>query len=200
MYRLPLRIWNRFSRITNNNDSALKNASFHYDTSNDLFMAFLSEDMCYSCALWATPDEPLEAAQRRKVHSIIQKADINTSHHVLDVGGGWGFFAIEAVRMTGCRVTAITLSEEQKRLAEKRIEAAHCDDRVEFLLCDYRNTPRPSKGHYDRIVSIEMIEAVGKEYMDEYFHVLSSLLSPTDGKIVIQGITFMEKVCPADFL
>ncbi|KAL4893083.1 Mycolic acid cyclopropane synthase [Aspergillus ambiguus] len=157
-------------------------------------MGFLSEDMSYSCAIWATPGESMEAAQRRKVHTIVRKANIDSSHHVLDVGGGWGFTAIEAVRLTGCRVTAITLSAEQKRLAEKRVQAAGFEDRIEFLLCDYRNTPRPSKGSYDRIISIEMIEAVGKEFLDEYFHVLNNLLHPADGKIVIQAITFMEKL------
>ncbi|KAL5363529.1 Mycolic acid cyclopropane synthetase-domain-containing protein [Aspergillus floccosus] len=194
MYSLPLHLWNQLSRISNTKDSALKNASFHYDTSNDIFLSFLSEDMSYSCALWASPDEPLEAAQRRKVHAIIQKADINCEHHVLDVGGGWGFTAIEAVRLTGCRVTAITLSAEQKRFAERRIQAAGFEDRVEFLLCDYRDTPPPSKGFYDRIISIEMIEAVGKEFLDEYFRTLGRVLDPIKGKIVIQAITFTEKL------
>lgn len=194
MVQLPLRLWNQITKRTNNTEAALQNASFHYDTSNDLFKAFLSDDMCYSCAIWNSPDEPLETAQRRKAHVIIEKADVRATDHVLDIGGGWGFIAIEAVRLTGCRVTVVTLSTQQKVLGEKLIKASSCEHKVEYHLCDYRKIRRPEHG-YDRIISVEMIEAVGKEYIDEYFSTLHNLLNSTDGKIVIQSITFMEKVC-----
>ncbi|KAF9886003.1 hypothetical protein FE257_012184 [Aspergillus nanangensis] len=196
LMQLPVRIWTQLLRKINTENHALANASFHYDTSNAMFQAFLSDDMCYSCPIWSSsaPEEPLEAAQRRKVHAIISRAQIQASHHILDIGGGWGFLAMEAVRLTGCRVTAITLSEEQKQLAEKQIKARGYDDRIRFQLCDYRKTPRPVGGWFDRIVSVEMIEAVGKEFLEEFFGVLSDLLHPEEGRVVIQGITFAENL------
>jgi cyclopropane-fatty-acyl-phospholipid synthase len=192
MYHLPVQIWGWVFRMPNTTRNALSNAKFHYDISNDIFIEFLSEEMLYSCPIWATPEEPLEAAQRRKALRIIQKADIKSYHHVLDIGGGWGFIAMEAVRLTGCQVTVTTLSQEQKSLAEKRFKNAELHDHITYLLCDYRTTPKPESG-YDRIISVEMIEAVGRDYLDEYFRVISDLLNPADGKILIQSITFMEK-------
>ena len=118
---------------------------------------------------------------------------------MLDIGGGWGYLAIETVKMTGCRVTATTLSVEQKALGEKRIQEAGLQDRIQVLLCDYRNTPR-IEGGYDRIVSVEMLEHVGKEFMDGYFGAIDRLLNREYGVVVVQGITIINKVCdpPAD--
>ncbi|PQE16424.1 cyclopropane-fatty-acyl-phospholipid synthase protein [Rutstroemia sp. NJR-2017a BVV2] len=179
--------------FTQSNDSerALKNVSAHYDTSNSLFAAFLSPDMSYSCPIWDVnrQDEPLKDAQRRKVHNIIDKACIRKEHHVLDIGGGWAFLAIEAVKKTGCRVTVITLSVEQKDLGEQRVRDAGLEDRIEILLCDYRSTPKPSPGGFDRIVSVGMVEHVGEEYLETYFSEISRLLNPDDGVMVVQGIT-----------
>ncbi|KAI9036614.1 amine oxidase [Aspergillus affinis] len=193
MVQQPLRLWNQVTKRINDTENALQNASFHYDTSNELFKAFLSKDMCYSCPIWKSLDEPLEAAQRRKAHNIIEKADIRSTDHVLDIGGGWGFIAMEAVRLTGCRVTVVTLSIEQKSLGEELIKAQSCENEIHYRLCDYRKIQRPEDG-FDRIISVEMIEAVGKEYIDEFFRTLHNLLNPTDGRIVIQSITFMEKL------
>jgi cyclopropane-fatty-acyl-phospholipid synthase len=179
-----------------NNDikHAKKNASFHYDTSNEHFASFLSADMNYSSALWSgDQNETLETAQRRKVHNIIDKARISATDHVLDIGCGWGDLAMEAVKKTGCRVTGLTLSSEQKELAEKRIAEAGLQDSITILLCDYRNAPRPDGG-YDRVVSVEMLEHVGDAYMNQYFESISRLLKDSGGIMVVQGITIINSV------
>ncbi|KAH8746134.1 Mycolic acid cyclopropane synthase [Hyaloscypha sp. PMI_1271] len=190
-----------FLRPGNDERNALQNARSHYDTSNNLFASFLSTDMSYSCALWKTEaekksgekEESLEEAQLRKVHNIIDKASIRKEHHILDIGGGWAFLAIEAVKRTGCRVTVITLSVEQKSLGEQRVKDAGLEDQIEILLCDYRQTPLP-EGGYDRIVSVEMLEHVGKGFMDGYFATINRLLNPTSGIMVIQGITAINQI------
>ncbi|KAH6604492.1 cyclopropane-fatty-acyl-phospholipid synthase [Trichoderma cornu-damae] len=173
----------------NDTTNALKNASFHYDTSNTHFSGFLSPDMNYSSAIWSgEPGESLESAQRRKVQNIIDKAQISSADHVLDIGCGWGNFAITAAQQTGCRVTGLTLSAEQKTLAEERIKAAGLQDQITILLCDYRKAPVP-EGGYDRIISIEMLEHVGDKFMNKYFQQISAYLKPKGGRMVIQGIT-----------
>jgi cyclopropane-fatty-acyl-phospholipid synthase len=150
--------------------------------------------MNYSSAIWSgDANEPLESAQCRKVHNIIDKARISASDHVLDIGCGWGNLAIEAVRKTGCRVTGLTLSGEQKELAEKRIKEAGLEDRITILLCDYRHAPKPDGG-YDRIVSVEMLEHVGDKFMNQYFESISSLLKEEGGVLAIQGITMINPV------
>jgi cyclopropane-fatty-acyl-phospholipid synthase len=181
----------------NNTKNSLLNASSHYDTSNELFAAFLSRDMSYSCPIWESGEETLEDAQLRKVRNVIDKAEIKAHHHVLDIGGGWCFLAIEAVKRTGCRVTATTLSVEQKVLGEKRIKEEGLEDRVRVLLVDYRDTPllEGGKKRYDRVVSVEMLEHVGKEFMDGFFRAIDQLLDPEEGVMVIQGITIINRVC-----
>jgi cyclopropane-fatty-acyl-phospholipid synthase len=196
LFQIVPRISRLVFRPINDASHARLNASFHYDTSNELFAAFLSPDMNYSSALWSGDDDPnesLESAQHRKVRNILQKARISSSDHILDIGCGWGHLALEAVRTTGCLVTGITLSSEQKTLAEKRIEAAGLQDRIRIILCDYRDAPRP-EGGYDRVVSVEMLEHVGSEYMDDFFRSISRLLKPEGGVMVIQGITIINKV------
>jgi cyclopropane-fatty-acyl-phospholipid synthase len=179
---------------SNDTTNALKNASFHYDTSNNHFAGFLSPDMNYSSALWSgEPGESLEAAQRRKIQNILDKAEIASGHHVLDIGCGWGDLAIKAVQQTGCRVTGLTLSKEQKSLAEERIMAAGLQDKITILLCDYRKAPVP-EGGYDRVISIEMLEHVGDKYMNKYFQHISNYLKPKGGRMVVQGITKINSV------
>jgi cyclopropane-fatty-acyl-phospholipid synthase len=162
------------ARSTNTLSNSLLNVSAHYDISNEMFAAFLSDDMTYSCPIWKPQssadeeEETLEAAQMTKLNRFIDGAHIKPTDHVLEIGTGWGSFAIEAVRKTGCRVTSLTLSIEQKALAEKRIAAAGFADRIEVLLMDYRALPTP-KVHYDKVISIEMLEAVGREYLETYF-------------------------------
>ncbi|TFB07205.1 Tuberculostearic acid methyltransferase UfaA1 [Trichoderma ghanense] len=174
---------------SNDATNALKNASFHYDTSNDHFAGFLSPDMNYSSALWSgEPGESLGSAQRRKIQNILDMAEVTSSHHVLDIGCGWGDLAIRAVQQTACRVTGLTLSKEQKSLADERIKAAGLQDKITILLCDYRKAPVP-EGGYDRVISIEMLEHVGDKYMNKYFQHISGYLKPKGGRMVVQGIT-----------
>ncbi len=163
-----------------------------------MFAAFLSEDMTYSCAIWpsvsqpGSQDETLEAAQDTKLQYIITAARIKASDHVLEIGTGWGSFAIAAVKKTGCRITTLTLSKEQKELAEKRIAAAGYTDRIDVLLCDYRALPTPTGRLFDKVVSIEMLEAVGREYLDTYFQCIDRLLKSQGGVAVFQCITMPE--------
>lgn len=162
-----------------------------------MFAAFLSEDMTYSCPIWKShssideEEETLEAAQMTKLHRFIDGARIKPSDHVLEIGTGWGSFAIEAVRKTGCRVTSLTLSIEQKALAEKRIAAAGFAENIKVLLMDYRALPVP-KVLYDKVVSIEMLEAVGREYLETYFASVDKMLKKDGGIAVFQCITMPE--------
>lgn len=186
------------ARGTNTLANARLNISAHYDISNSMFSAFLSEDMTYSCPIWSpTSDdkvvnESLEQAQKRKLQYFIDQAKIKSTDHVLEIGTGWGSFAIEAVKATGCRVTSLTLSREQKELADERIAAAGCAENIEVLLCDYRALPMPNEGPYDKVVSIEMLEAVGREYLELYFNCVHKLLKPEGGIGVFQCITMPE--------
>ena len=163
-----------------------------------MFAAFLSEDMTYSCPIWSPLSDPsaaheaLEGAQIRKLKYFITQAKIKASDHVLEIGTGWGSFAISAVKETGCKITSLTLSKEQKELAEDRIKAAGLSDQIRVLLCDYRALPAPDKGSYDKVVSIEMLEAVGREYLETYFECINHLLKPEGGIAVFQCITMPE--------
>ncbi|KAL2190517.1 cyclopropane-fatty-acyl-phospholipid synthase [Thermothelomyces heterothallicus CBS 203.75] len=182
---------------SNTAETALLNASAHYDLGNALFAAFLSADMTYSCPVWAplprrsNSEETLEAAQFRKIHRVIASARIKRGDHVLEIGTGWGSFAIEAVKTTGCRVTTATLSREQKAWVEERVRREGLGDKVDVLLLDYRAIPAVPGG-YDKIVSIEMVEAVGKEHLGAYFGVVHRLLKREGGIAVLQCITMPE--------
>ncbi|PHH72158.1 hypothetical protein CDD80_4737 [Ophiocordyceps camponoti-rufipedis] len=156
---------------------------------NDIFTNILSNDMNFSSALWSgESDESLESAQQRKVQNIIDKASISSSHHVLDIGCGWGSLAIEAARQTGCRVTGVTLSTKQKHYAEARIRAAGLQDRIDIIVCDYREVPRV-KGGYDRVVSVEMVQYVARDSITRFFSEVSALLKPQTGVVVMQAMT-----------
>ncbi|KAG6042281.1 hypothetical protein E4U41_000025 [Claviceps citrina] len=185
------------ARSANTLSNALLNISAHYDISNDMFAAFLSEDMTYSCPIWRkqnpslVENETLEEAQHRKLHRFIDGAKIKSTDRVLEIGTGWGSFAIEAVRTTGCHVTTITLSKEQKELAEERIQQAGLCDRIEVQLIDYRRLPQPERP-YDKIISIEMLEAVGEEYLSTYFSCVDKLLKKKGGIAMFQCITMPE--------
>lgn len=163
-----------------------------------MFAAFLSPDMTYSCPIWsplsshASFEETLEEAQLTKLQYFVHQAQIGRYDHVLEIGTGWGSFAIEAVKTTGCRVTSLTLSKEQKVLAEDKIARAGMSGRIEVLLCDYRTLPPPEEGWYDKIVSIEMLEAVGAEFLDTYFECVNRFLKPEGGIAVFQCITIPE--------
>ncbi|MBN1586743.1 MAG: DUF1365 family protein [Candidatus Omnitrophica bacterium] len=165
-----------------------QNIREHYDLSNDFFRLFLDPSMMYSCAYFAQGSEPLEEAQQAKISKILDKAQLTDSHHVLEIGCGWGSFAIEAVKRTGCRVTAVTISQEQFDWACRRVAEEGLESRIEVVLCDYRQL----EGKYDRIVSIEMLEAVGHEYLGAFFKTCDALLKP-DGWAVFQVITMPDE-------
>lgn len=169
-----------------------RNIQAHYDLSNDLFATFLGQSWTYSCALFGPEGGScLDSAQNAKLDLIISKARITPDCHVLEIGCGWGEFAIRAAKQTGCRVTGITLSDEQLSLAKERVEATGVGHLVEFHLIDYRAVAELGK-KYDRIVSIEMLEAVGHAFLGEFFSVLDSVLAP-NGLAVIQVITTPEE-------
>ena len=165
-----------------------KNISMHYDLSNGFFKEILDPTMTYSCALFEQPDDSLEQAQCNKINAIIHKAKISSADHVLEIGSGWGSFSIQAALQTGCRVTTITLSEQQLQLASQRVQEAGVSELVQVKLCDYRHL----NGEFDKIVSIEMIEAVGHENLGAFFSKCDQLLKP-DGLFVLQAITMPDQ-------
>jgi cyclopropane-fatty-acyl-phospholipid synthase len=165
-----------------------RNIGKHYDLSNDFFQTFLDPTMLYSCGLYSGDGDTCEDAQRRKLLSIIDKARITPADHVLEIGCGWGGFAMEAVRKTGCRVTGITVSKEQFELAQERIRQAGLQDKITIMFKDYRHVT----GLFDKIVSIEMLEAVGHKYLGTFFATCDRLLKPA-GRLVIQVITIPDQ-------
>jgi len=167
---------------------AQKNISRHYDLSNAMYKTFLDETLTYSCAIFESENEALADAQLRKTDLILEKARLSKHHHLLEIGTGWGTLAIRAANLYGCRITSITLSKEQQQLAQQRIDKAGLSDRIEVLLCDYRNVT----GQYDRIISVEMLEAVGKAYYPAFFRSCDRLLKP-NGMLVIQTITIPDQ-------
>ena len=180
-----MRGWHALMR--NTRAGSRRNIAAHYDLGNDLFKLFLDESMMYSSAIYMDESESLEVAAKRKLDRICQKLDLKPHHHVVEIGTGWGGFAIHAAKHYGCKVTTTTISREQYELARERVDAAGLQDRVELLLEDYRDLT----GTYDRLVSIEMIEAIGPQYIDTYFAKVSALLKP-DGMALIQAITIEE--------
>ena len=180
-----MRGWHALMR--NTRAGSRRNIAAHYDLGNDLFKLFLDESMMYSSAIYLDENESLEVAAMRKLDRICHKLDLQPHHHVVEIGTGWGGFAIHAARHYGCKVTTTTISREQYELARKLVDAAGLQDRVELLLEDYRDV----EGTYDRLVSIEMIEAIGPQYLDSYFAKVGSLLKP-DGMALIQAITIEE--------
>lgn len=183
-------------KAINNIATARLNATAHYSLSNDMFEAFLSPDMTYSAPIWLPSSDPrsksesLEDAQRRKLQYAISATRLRESDHVLEIGTGWGSFAIQAVQTTGCRVTTVTPSGEQKRLAEARIRALGLQDRIVVVQKDYRELG--GLGVFDKIVSIEMIEHVGHEFLDTYFRCIDQYLKQDGGIGFFQCITIPE--------
>jgi cyclopropane-fatty-acyl-phospholipid synthase len=165
-----------------------RNIAAHYDLSNALYATFLDQTMTYSAAVFESPSASLEQAQLAKYRRLAEKARIDASCHVLEIGCGWGGFATFAAATYGCRVTGITLSEEQAALARQRVTEGGLDHLVDIRIVDYREVT----GSYDRIVSIEMLEAVGHRYLATYFATIDRLLAP-DGLAAIQVITIPEQ-------
>jgi cyclopropane-fatty-acyl-phospholipid synthase len=172
----------------NTRDGSRRNIAAHYDLGNDFFALFLDPTMMYSSAIFAQPNMTLEAAQLARLDHICRKLDLTPRDHLLEIGTGWGGMAIYAARHYGCRVTTTTISQEQYKLASERVRAAGLEDHITVLLKDYRDLA----GSYDKLVSIEMIEAVGHDFYDSYFGKCGALLKP-DGLMLLQAITIADQ-------
>ncbi len=168
----------------NNRENARRNISEHYDLSNDFFELFLDSSMMYSAARWTAPDLSLEAAQFEKNDALCRSLRLTAADHVLEIGSGWGGWALHAARNYGCRVTTITLSQRQLEYARRRIAEAGLADRIEVRFLDYRELT----GRFDKIVSIEMMEAIGHDYLPEFCTVIDRVLKP-GGLVGLQFIT-----------
>jgi cyclopropane-fatty-acyl-phospholipid synthase len=180
-----LGLWHAFNR--NSLSGSRRNIAAHYDLGNDFFAAWLDERMMYSSALFLAEDESLEQAQINKLERIGRKLDLSPDDHLLEIGTGWGGLAIHAAERFGCRVTTTTISREQYEHARRRVREAGLEDRVTLLTQDYRLL----EGRFDKIVSVEMIEAVGHQYLDTYLGKIDELLAP-DGLALIQAITIED--------
>jgi len=167
---------------------ARKNISAHYDLGNDFYQGFLDEQMLYSSAWYQTPQMSLEQAQEAKMRRLCEQLQLHAGDHLLEIGTGWGAMAEFAAREYGCKVTTTTISREQFRYASQRIANAGLSDRVTVLFEDYRSLD----GQYDKLVSIEMIEAVGKRYLSTFFKRCNALLKP-QGRLAIQAITIADQ-------
>ncbi len=186
----PARLLNRTRHLLNANTrkGSRRNITAHYDLGNDFYSRWLDESMMYSSALYADPSETLEAAQQRRLDRIVEMLGVSGGEHVLEIGCGWGALA-ERLAREGCRVTAVTLSPAQLEAAQKRIDAAGLSGQVELRLQDYRDIT----GTFDRIVSIEMIEAVGRAYWPSYIATLARSLKPGGGWCC-QAITIEDAI------
>jgi cyclopropane-fatty-acyl-phospholipid synthase len=182
---MAMRAWHTLRR--NTRDGSRRNIAAHYDLGNDFFGLFLSSDLMYSSAIWTDPADTLETASARKLERICRKLDLQPTDRVIEIGTGWGGFALYAATHYGCHVTTTTISREQHALASKRVAAAGMGAHVELLLEDYRDLD----GQYDKLVSIEMVEAIGAPYLDVYFAKIGALLKP-DGLALLQAITIED--------
>ena len=182
---MAMRGWHALRR--NTRDGSRRNITAHYDLGNDFFSLFLSPDLMYSSAIWTDPADTLEIASTRKLERICRKLDLQPTDRVIEIGTGWGGFALYAAKHYGCHVTTTTISREQHALASERVAAAGMSGHIELLLEDYRDLD----GQYDKLVSIEMVEAIGASYLDVYFEKLGKLLKP-DGLALVQAITIED--------
>ncbi|MFG0275667.1 MAG: class I SAM-dependent methyltransferase [Phycisphaerales bacterium] len=172
----------------NTRDGSRRNIAAHYDLSNEFFALWLDPTMSYSCAIFEPGSTDLEAAQVAKIDRACRVLELRPTDHLLEIGTGWGAMAMHAAREYGCRVTTTTISRRQAEEARRRISEADLDDRITVLERDYRDLD----GVYDKLVSIEMIEAVGAERFDDYFAQCSRLLAP-HGKMLLQAITIRDR-------
>jgi len=174
---------------SNTRTQAKRNIHAHYDLSNEFYALFLDPSMTYSSALFDRPDLDLEAAQRRKYQRLAEWAGLRSGQHVLEIGCGWGGFAEFAAGELDCRVTGITLSEEQAAFASERMLRAGLDDRVQIRVVDYRDVD----ARFDAVVSIEMLEAVGHRFLDGFFATVDRVLRPGGG-VALQTITIPDQI------
>ena len=188
-WRVPAQLGRTLAHRARRNTHAQskRNIAAHYDLGNDFYRLFLDETMTYSSAVFASPDQSLADAQRNKYRVIAERAGLTRGQHVLEIGTGWGGFALYAAGELGCRVTTLTISREQHALATERVRAAGLEGLVDVQLRDYREI----SGTYDAIVSIEMLEAVGAEYFATFFAACDRALAP-GGRMSLQSITFPD--------
>jgi len=183
----PLR---KLSHLINRNTrkGARRNIAAHYDLGNEFFALWLDASMMYSCAIFEPEDISLAQAQYLRLQTVCQRLDLQAGDHLVEIGSGWGALAIHAARHYGCKVTTVTISEKQYELAKQRIKDAGLAGQINILLKDYRDLD----GHYDKLVSLEMIEAIGFEQYDGYFAKCSDLLKP-GGRMLVQAITIEDE-------
>ncbi|MGB5592049.1 MAG: cyclopropane-fatty-acyl-phospholipid synthase family protein, partial [Gammaproteobacteria bacterium] len=172
----------------NTRSGSQRNIAAHYDLGNDFFRLWLDPTMMYSAAIFERADMSLHQASTAKLDRICRKLELQPGDHVVEIGTGWGGFALHAAANYGCEVTTTTISREQFELASERVAQAGLSDRIHLLLEDYRDL----NGRYDKLVSIEMIEAVGHQYLDTYFEKCSRLLKD-DGAMLLQAITIQDQ-------
>ncbi|MBA3807166.1 MAG: class I SAM-dependent methyltransferase [Solirubrobacterales bacterium] len=184
---IPLQRWLRWL-ARNTPGRSRRQIAAHYDLGNELFALFLDPTMMYSCAVFETPEASLEEASLAKLERVCAKLALGPEDHVLEIGTGWGGFAVYAATRYGCRVTTTTISREQHAYASQAVREAGVEDRVTLLLEDYRHL----SGTYDKLVSIEMIEAVGWQYFETFFRCCSELLVQ-DGAMLLQAITIDDR-------
>lgn len=184
--RISYQLGHWFNRNTEKN--AAKNISAHYDLSNELYQTFLDQEMLYSAAVFSSAADSLEQAQINKMERLCQQLELTSSDRVIEIGTGWGGMAIYMAETYGCHVTTTTISEQQYQYAQQLIVEKGLEHKITLLKKDYRQL----KGHYDKLVSIEMIEAVGKEYLGSYIEKCQSLLRPK-GLMAIQAITIADQ-------
>ena len=182
----PARLYHRFH--ANSRAGSRQNIHLHYDLGNDFFALMLDETMAYSSGIYPHASSGLRDASIEKMDRLCRKLDLRARDRLLEIGTGWGGLAMHAARHYGCRVTTTTVSKEQREEALRRIAQAGLADRIEVLLTDYRDLT----GRYDKIVSVEMVEAVGHEFLPDYFRQLGRLLEP-HGTAAIQGIVMGEQ-------
>ena len=173
----------------NSKEGSKRNIAAHYDLGNDLFRLFLDDTMAYSCGIFERPIATMYEASIAKFDAACRALKLTASDHLLEIGTGWGGLAIYAARNYGCKVTTTTISQAQYELARERVAAAGLSDRIELLLSDYRDLG----GRYDKLVSIEMIEAVGHAYLPTYLAKCSDLLKPR-GAMLLQAITIQDQI------
>jgi len=178
-------------RRPNSLETSRENIRDHYDLSNEFFKLWLDPTMTYSSGYFDTPGTSLEAAQIRKYDLLCRKLHLSPADEVLEIGSGWGGFSIHAARQYRCRITTVTISERQFAEASERIQEAGLTDRIEILLCDYRTI----RGRFDKIVSIEMLEAVGERYVNGYFEKIHEVLKP-HGLVALQAILCPDRQYP----
>ncbi|MEM7306977.1 MAG: cyclopropane-fatty-acyl-phospholipid synthase family protein [Planctomycetota bacterium] len=187
--RLSMPLLKAYHGLRRNTESGSRsNIAAHYDLSNDFFRLFLDDTMTYSCGIFERDEASLREASLAKIDRLCHKLRLTPDDHLLEIGTGWGAFAIHAAREYGCRVTTTTISAEQHALARERIHEAGLEGRITLLSSDYRRL----EGTFDKLVSVEMIEAVGARYFDAFFERCGALLRP-DGLMALQAITIADQ-------